>query len=99
MEKAQELAQGSKQDQHIAALAQKAHDISELQNSLGGGKYNSHTQFACSFGGWKRRLKGSFGGWNVVSGIGVGFFWFLFPCLNLGHKPNFITIYLPFKQI
>lgn len=51
MEKAQELAQGSKQDQHIAALAQKAHDISELQNSLGGGKYNSHTQFACSFGG------------------------------------------------
>nr|XP_054495952.1 coiled-coil domain-containing protein 66 isoform X2 [Agelaius phoeniceus] len=37
MEKAQELAQGSKQDQHIPALAQKAHDISELQNSLGGG--------------------------------------------------------------
>ncbi|XP_071295849.1 coiled-coil domain-containing protein 66 isoform X1 [Agelaius tricolor] len=36
MEKAQELAQGSKQDQHIPALAQKAHDISELQNSLGG---------------------------------------------------------------
>ncbi|XP_041321044.1 coiled-coil domain-containing protein 66 isoform X2 [Pyrgilauda ruficollis] len=37
MEKAQELAQGSKQDQHIPDLAQKAHDISELQNSLGGG--------------------------------------------------------------
>ncbi|XP_054495951.2 coiled-coil domain-containing protein 66 isoform X1 [Agelaius phoeniceus] len=37
MEKAQELAQGSKQDQHIPALAQKAHDMSELQNSLGGG--------------------------------------------------------------
>ncbi|XP_038005024.1 coiled-coil domain-containing protein 66 isoform X2 [Motacilla alba alba] len=36
MEKAQELAQGSKQDQHIPDLAQKAHDISELQNSLGG---------------------------------------------------------------
>ncbi|NWX55509.1 CCD66 protein, partial [Promerops cafer] len=35
-EKAQELAQGSKQDQHIPDLAQKAHDISELQNSLGG---------------------------------------------------------------
>ncbi|XP_068057986.1 coiled-coil domain-containing protein 66 isoform X3 [Anomalospiza imberbis] len=51
MEKAQELAQGSKQDQHIPDLAQKAHDISELQNSLGGGKYKSHTQFACSFGG------------------------------------------------
>ncbi|XP_030138948.4 coiled-coil domain-containing protein 66 isoform X3 [Taeniopygia guttata] len=33
MEKAQELAQGSKQDQHIPDLAQKAHDISELQNS------------------------------------------------------------------
>ncbi|XP_030914017.1 coiled-coil domain-containing protein 66 isoform X2 [Geospiza fortis] len=37
MEKAQELAQGSKKDQHIPDLAQKAHDISELQNSLGGG--------------------------------------------------------------
>ncbi|XP_059712396.1 coiled-coil domain-containing protein 66 isoform X1 [Haemorhous mexicanus] len=37
MEKAQELTQGSKQDQHIPDLAQKAHDISELQNSLGGG--------------------------------------------------------------
>uniref|UniRef100_A0A803W953 Coiled-coil domain containing 66 n=2 Tax=Ficedula albicollis TaxID=59894 RepID=A0A803W953_FICAL len=37
MEKAQELAQGSKQEQHIPGLAQKAHDISELQNSLGGG--------------------------------------------------------------
>nr|XP_026648207.1 coiled-coil domain-containing protein 66 isoform X4 [Zonotrichia albicollis] len=37
MEKAQELAQGSKQDQDIPALAQKAHDLSELQNSLGGG--------------------------------------------------------------
>ncbi|XP_064579867.1 coiled-coil domain-containing protein 66 [Zonotrichia leucophrys gambelii] len=37
MEKAQELAQGSKQDQHVPALAQKAHDLSELQNSLGGG--------------------------------------------------------------
>ncbi|NXU02742.1 CCD66 protein, partial [Buphagus erythrorhynchus] len=36
MEKAQELAQGSKQKQHIPDLAQKAHDISELQNSLGG---------------------------------------------------------------
>nr|XP_030138947.3 coiled-coil domain-containing protein 66 isoform X2 [Taeniopygia guttata] len=35
MEKAQELAQGSKQDQHIPDLAQKAHDISELQNSHG----------------------------------------------------------------
>lgn len=83
MEKAQELAQGSKQDQHIAALAQKAHDISELQNSLGGGKYNSHTQFACSFGGWKWRLKGSFGGWKVVEmlflGLGWGFFGFCFP--------------------
>uniref|UniRef100_A0A8C3QC60 CCDC66 domain-containing protein n=1 Tax=Geospiza parvula TaxID=87175 RepID=A0A8C3QC60_GEOPR len=45
MEKAQELAQGSKKDQHIPDLAQKAHDISELQNSLGGGKYKSHTQF------------------------------------------------------
>ncbi|XP_014749106.1 PREDICTED: coiled-coil domain-containing protein 66 [Sturnus vulgaris] len=37
VEKAQELAQGSKQEQHIPDLAQKAHDISELQNSLGGG--------------------------------------------------------------
>ncbi|NXY54099.1 CCD66 protein, partial [Callaeas wilsoni] len=36
MEKAQELAQGSKQEQHIPDLAQKAHDNSELQNSLGG---------------------------------------------------------------
>ncbi|NXK58994.1 CCD66 protein, partial [Sylvietta virens] len=36
MEKAQELAQGSKQDQHTPDLAQKAHDISALQNSLGG---------------------------------------------------------------
>ncbi|NXC79090.1 CCD66 protein, partial [Cercotrichas coryphoeus] len=40
MEKAQELAQGSKQEQHTPDLAQKAHDSSELQNSLGGGKYN-----------------------------------------------------------
>ncbi|NXO73325.1 CCD66 protein, partial [Phainopepla nitens] len=38
MEKAQELAQGSKQEQHIPDSAQKAEDISELQNSLGGGK-------------------------------------------------------------
>ncbi|XP_053809707.1 coiled-coil domain-containing protein 66 isoform X7 [Vidua chalybeata] len=37
MEKAQELAQGSKQDQHIPDLAQKAHDISQLQKSLAGG--------------------------------------------------------------
>ncbi|XP_032927099.1 coiled-coil domain-containing protein 66 isoform X2 [Catharus ustulatus] len=37
MEKAQELAQGSKQEQHIPDLAQKAHDIPELHNSLGGG--------------------------------------------------------------
>ncbi|NXH80417.1 CCD66 protein, partial [Edolisoma coerulescens] len=36
MEKAQELAQGSKQEQHIPDLAQKAHDISELQSNLGG---------------------------------------------------------------
>ncbi|KAL2299791.1 hypothetical protein Nmel_012640 [Mimus melanotis] len=50
MEKAQELAQGSKQEQHVPDLAQKAHDVSELQNSLGGGKYKPHTQFACSFG-------------------------------------------------
>ncbi|NXU45592.1 CCD66 protein, partial [Drymodes brunneopygia] len=45
MEKAQECAQESKQEQHIPDLAQKAHDISELQNSLGGGKYTSHSQF------------------------------------------------------
>ncbi|TRZ11414.1 hypothetical protein HGM15179_015688 [Zosterops borbonicus] len=37
MEQAQELAQGSKQEQHTPDLAQKAHDISALQNSLGGG--------------------------------------------------------------
>ncbi|XP_023791191.1 coiled-coil domain-containing protein 66 isoform X3 [Cyanistes caeruleus] len=37
MEKAQELAQGSKQEQHIPDLSQKAHDISALQNSPGGG--------------------------------------------------------------
>ncbi|KAF2987636.1 hypothetical protein EK904_006011, partial [Melospiza melodia maxima] len=41
MEKAQELAQGSKQDQHIPALAQKAHDISELQNSLGDAEFDN----------------------------------------------------------
>ncbi|KFO58017.1 Coiled-coil domain-containing protein 66, partial [Corvus brachyrhynchos] len=35
MEKAQELAHGSKQQQHIPDLAQKAHDISKLQNNLG----------------------------------------------------------------
>lgn len=51
MEKAQELAQGSKQEQHIRDLAQKAHDISEHQNSPGGGKYKPHIHFACSFGG------------------------------------------------
>ncbi|NXQ34029.1 CCD66 protein, partial [Alaudala cheleensis] len=38
MEKAQELAQASKQEQHTPDLAQKAHDISALQKSLGGGK-------------------------------------------------------------
>ncbi|NXT66864.1 CCD66 protein, partial [Chaetops frenatus] len=38
-----EKAQGSKQEQHIPDLAKKAHDISELQNSLGGGKCD--TQF------------------------------------------------------
>ncbi|NXW73479.1 CCD66 protein, partial [Hirundo rustica] len=38
MEKAQELSQGSKQEQHTPDLAQKAHDISALQNSLTGGK-------------------------------------------------------------
>ncbi|NXD22196.1 CCD66 protein, partial [Spelaeornis formosus] len=38
MEKIQELAQGSKQEQHVPVLAQKAHGVSELQNSLGGGK-------------------------------------------------------------
>lgn len=43
MEQAQELAQGSKQEQHTPDLAQKAHDISALQNSLGGGKYKSHS--------------------------------------------------------
>ncbi|XP_014107147.1 PREDICTED: coiled-coil domain-containing protein 66 isoform X3 [Pseudopodoces humilis] len=37
MEKAQELAQGSKQEQHIPDLSQKAHDISALQNNPGGG--------------------------------------------------------------
>uniref|UniRef100_A0A8C3RK96 Coiled-coil domain containing 66 n=1 Tax=Cyanoderma ruficeps TaxID=181631 RepID=A0A8C3RK96_9PASS len=37
MEKAQELAQESKQEQHTPDLAQKAHDVSTLQNSLGGG--------------------------------------------------------------
>lgn len=41
MEKAQELAQGSKQEQHTPDLAQKAHDVSALQSSLGGGKYKS----------------------------------------------------------
>ncbi|NXA64906.1 CCD66 protein, partial [Mohoua ochrocephala] len=40
IEKAQELAQGSRQEQHIPDLAQKAHDISNLQNNLG-----SDTQF------------------------------------------------------
>ncbi|NXS19951.1 CCD66 protein, partial [Mystacornis crossleyi] len=34
MEKAQELAQGSKQEQHIPDLAQKTHDISKLHNNL-----------------------------------------------------------------
>lgn len=43
MEKAQELAKESKQEQHSPDLAQKAHDISALQNSLGGGKYKSHS--------------------------------------------------------
>ncbi|NXB78255.1 CCD66 protein, partial [Donacobius atricapilla] len=56
MEKAQELAQGSKQEQHTPDLAQKAHDISALQNSLGGGKYKS--QFACSFGVFENRSCG-----------------------------------------
>ncbi|XP_009068152.1 PREDICTED: coiled-coil domain-containing protein 66-like, partial [Acanthisitta chloris] len=37
MEKAQELAQRLKQEEHIPDLAQKAHDISKLQNNLGGG--------------------------------------------------------------
>ncbi|KFP69756.1 Coiled-coil domain-containing protein 66, partial [Acanthisitta chloris] len=36
MEKAQELAQRLKQEEHIPDLAQKAHDISKLQNNLGG---------------------------------------------------------------
>ncbi|XP_071406877.1 coiled-coil domain-containing protein 66 isoform X2 [Pithys albifrons albifrons] len=37
MEKAQELAQRLKQEQHIPDSAQKAHDISKVQNSPGGG--------------------------------------------------------------
>ncbi|XP_058700554.1 coiled-coil domain-containing protein 66 isoform X5 [Poecile atricapillus] len=37
VEKAQELAQGSKQEQRIPDLSQKAHDISALQNNPGGG--------------------------------------------------------------
>ncbi|NWV27319.1 CCD66 protein, partial [Origma solitaria] len=36
MEKAQELAQRSKQEQHIPDLAQKAHDISKIQSNPGG---------------------------------------------------------------
>ncbi|NXR32018.1 CCD66 protein, partial [Zosterops hypoxanthus] len=50
MEQAQELAQGSKQEQHTPDLAQKAHDISALQNSLGGGKYKSHMFENCNSG-------------------------------------------------
>ncbi|NWY62191.1 CCD66 protein, partial [Chionis minor] len=41
MQKAQELAQRLKQEQRIRDLAQKGHDISKLQRSLGGGKYKS----------------------------------------------------------
>ncbi|NWI86704.1 CCD66 protein, partial [Pitta sordida] len=37
MEKVQELAQKLKQEQHIPDLAQKAHDISKIQNNLVGG--------------------------------------------------------------
>ncbi|NXV01321.1 CCD66 protein, partial [Cettia cetti] len=50
MEKAQELAQGSKQEKHSPDLAQKAHDTSALQNGLGGGKYKSHKFENCNFG-------------------------------------------------
>ncbi|NXA06496.1 CCD66 protein, partial [Sapayoa aenigma] len=45
MEKAQELAQRLKQEQHIPDLAQKAQDVSKVQNNFGGGKYkSSHTE-------------------------------------------------------
>ncbi|XP_027496641.1 coiled-coil domain-containing protein 66 isoform X1 [Corapipo altera] len=37
MEKAQELAQRLKQEQHIPDVAQNAHDISKVQNNPGGG--------------------------------------------------------------
>ncbi|NWY47190.1 CCD66 protein, partial [Sylvia atricapilla] len=50
MEKAQELAQTSKQEQHTPDLAQKAQDISALQNSLGGGKYKSQMFENCNSG-------------------------------------------------
>ncbi|NXP71374.1 CCD66 protein, partial [Ramphastos sulfuratus] len=39
MQKAQELAQRLKQEQRIQDLAQKGHDTSKLQRSLGDGKY------------------------------------------------------------
>ncbi|KAJ7403285.1 coiled-coil domain-containing protein 66 isoform X1 [Pitangus sulphuratus] len=48
MEKAQELAQRLKQEQHIPDMAQKAHDICKVQNNPGGGKSKpSPTHFAC----------------------------------------------------
>lgn len=51
MQKAQELALRLKQEQRIRDLAQKGHDISNLQKNLGGGKYKSfYTQCAYSFG-------------------------------------------------
>lgn len=88
MEKAQELAQGSKQEQHIPDLAQKAHDIPELHNSLAGGKYKPHTQFAYSFGGWK---------W-VVSGIGISFLGFCFlVCICITNQISLQFIYLSNK--
>lgn len=61
MQKAQELAQRLKQEQRIQDLAQRGHDISKLQKSLGGGEFcHSAGHFASSFGVGVQTVSGFF---------------------------------------
>lgn len=84
MQKAQELAQRLKQEQRIQDLAQRGHDISKLQKSLGGGEFcHSAGHFASSFGVGVQTVSGFFSRFCSRPEIA--------PLLQ---KPNLILAYL-----